>query len=283
MSRNVALTLNRSKPSVKAVTFDVWETLLLEKNGWNMKRTNARCNNLARAFERLGIKVSVEQIAFAFREMTSWLSGFWETNRDVTHVDQIRFIVKTASRGLVTMKEEWADQLSSAYVSALFEVPPYLNPDAPKVLQQLKDKNKLIGIICNTGLTPGFGLRRFLTKEGLAKYFDVMLFSDEVEIRKPDSKMFQIAAQKLQVRPYQIVHIGDNLKSDVWGAGNAGLRTLHFHSESGRDRIAESDPRSLVSVSRKFKNLKIDHIVPDKTVASLAMVIEAIEELELTA
>jgi len=272
--------LSAGKPKIKAVTFDLWETLLFEKNGWNLRRTNARCESIAQTLSKFGIKISIEQLALAFKKMASWLEIVWQMNNEVTHLDQIRFIIRTASKGLITIKEEWIDDLRSAYVSPFFKVAPYLNPDASKVLQWLEDQDKLIGLICNTGLTPGFGLRRFLEREGLAGYFDLMLFSDEVGIRKPDPRMFHIAAQRLKVKHFEIVHIGDNLKSDVWGAKNAGFKALYFSAEVGRDRVAESDPTSLVSISRKVNNLSKDQIVPDKTIRSLAMAMKAIQELD---
>ena len=274
--------MNADKSSIKAVTFDLWETLLLEKNGWNIQRRNARCKNLALVLIRIGVKISIEQIALAFEKMNSWLANVWLTNYEVTHLDQIRFIINTVSDGSIAVKEEWIEDLSSAYVSAIFEVPPYLNPDAHKVLQWLKDHGKLIGLICNIGLTPGFGLRRFLAREGVAEYFDLMLFSDEVGIRKPHPEIFQMASQKLQVDPYEIVHIGDNLKSDVWGARRAGFRAIYLLTDVGRDRIAESDHKLLVSISRNLDSLRKEQTVPDKTVTSLAMTIGAIEELELS-
>ena len=266
--------------SVKAVTFDLWETLLFEKDGWNQRRMNVRCQNLAQALNKLGVKIPTEQFAFAFKEMTSWLENIWKNNREVTHYDQIQFIVKTASKNTINLKQEWITQLSSAYTSAIFDIPPILNPDARKVLQWLKNQNIRMGIICNTGLTPGFGLRKFLANEDMADYFDLMLFSDEVGVRKPNPKIFQTASQELQTKPRNVVHVGDNLKSDVWGAKNAGFRTILLATTTGRDRIAESDPTSLVAISRKMGNLKKEQIVPDKTVTSLGDTIKAIQELE---
>ena len=271
--------MNQAKSHIRAVTFDLWETLLLERDGWSLRRRNVRCQSLTRVLEKLGVKISVEQIARAFREMTSWLADVWDLNREVTHLDQIQFILEAASRGAIRMREEWIDDLSSAYVSAVFEVPPYLNPDARKVLKSLKEQGKLVGLICNVGLTPGFGIRRVLAKEGVVKYFDLMLFSDEVGIRKPNPEIFKVAAQRLKIKPYETVHVGDNLKSDIWGATNAGFRAIHFLADVGRDRTAESDPSSLVSISRRLNDLKEETITPDKTITSLAQVIQVIQEL----
>lgn len=265
---------------IKAVTFDLWQTLLLERDGDNSRRILARSKNLEKILQKFGIKTSIKQLISVIKAMSPWLVSIWETNKDVTHLDQLRFIVKTASKSLVSMKEEWTDELSMAYVSPLFEVPPYLNLDARKVLQQLKDQNKLIGLICNTGRTPGFSLRKFLQKKGVAEYFDIMLFSNDVGIRKPDPRLFQKATQKLKVKPHEVIHVGDNLKTDVWGAKNAGLKAIHFSTETGRDKVAETDPTSLVAISRKLGKLKEKEILPDGTIKSLKMVMEVIESLE---
>jgi len=272
--------LNDDKPKIKAVTLDLWETLLLEWDGANKQRTLIRCRNLARALSKFGIQISIDQLASALKAMSSWLLSVWEKNREVTHLDQIRFIVEAATDGSVPLREEWLNELSSAYVSAIFELPPYLNPDAPQLLQWLRDHGKRIGLICNVGRTPGFILRRFLEDKGIGNFFDAMIFSDEVGTRKPHPEIFRMAARRLGVKPSEIIHIGDNLRSDVWGAKNAGFKAIHFSTRKGRDMIAESDPNSLVSISRKLGDLKEEEIVPDRTVTSLAMAIEAIKELE---
>ncbi len=269
-----------SQSVIKAVTFDLWETLLFEKDGASQQRTIVRCKNLACALSKLGIKVTVEQVESALNKMICSLLEIWDKNKDVTYLDQINLIVKHASNGSVMLSEQSVEELSSAYISPVFEVRPYINPDAQKVLQELESKNRLIGLICNTGLTPGSGLRRFLSDENMAEYFDVMTFSDELGIRKPDPKIFLSTAKKLKVKPYEVVHVGDNLKSDVWGAKNAGLKAIYFSSTAGRDKIAESDPNSLVSLSRNVGDLQTNQTSPDKTITSIGMVTKAIAEIE---
>ena len=273
--------MNERNVSIKAVTFDLWQTLLFETDGADSKRMTVRSKNLSQATAKLGIGVTEEQFRRSFGEMISWLESIWDADNEVTHVDQLRYIMKVASPNSLTLRQEWIEQLSSAYTSAIFDVPPYLNPDAEKTLQQLKECKKHIGLICNTGLTPGFSLRDFLAKNGVAKYFDVMLFSDEVGFRKPKPEIFQLAAQKMQIKPHEIAHVGDNLRSDIWGAKNAGFKAIHISTDVGLDKIAEADPRSLMSISFKPMNLKKDQMVPDKTVTSLVMVTKAVQELEM--
>jgi putative hydrolase of the HAD superfamily len=274
------IMLTKGENPIKAVTFDLWETLLFEKDGASLRRSARRCENLAKALGRFGLKVSVRQVKLAVQETVSSLLPLWDGNKDVTTLDQLRIVVKSASKGKAALKDEWVEELTSAYVSAVFQVRPYLNPDAKEVLLWLKNRGSRVGLICNTGITPGTALRQLLAEGGVAGYFDVMIFSNEVGIRKPDPEIFHLAAQELGVESSRAVHVGDNLRVDIWGAKNAGFRAIHFACEEGKDRIAEADPNSLVARSRKMGILRKEQVTADKTITSFNMITEAIEQLE---
>ncbi len=111
----------------------------------------------------------------------------------------------------------------------------------------------------------------------IAEYFDLMIFSEELGIRKPDRRIFNMATRGLKVKQCEAVHVGDNLKTDVWGAKNAGLKAIHLYSEVGHDKTAEADPNSLLSLSRKLGGPVTSQITPDSTISSLAMLTETVE------
>jgi len=275
-----AAKLDNGKLQIKAVTFDLWETLLLEKDGASARRATARCRNIAEALNKLGVKTSIEQSKLALKQTVDSLLRIWDNNKDVSHLEQLKLVVKYASKGSVNMRKEWINELSAAYVAPLFEIPPLLNPKTHKVLKWLKNHEKNVGLICNTGLTPGKDLRRFLDKEGVAGYFDVMIFSDEVGIRKPGAEIFHLASRRLKAEPFEIVHVGDNLKSDVCGAKNAGFKAVHFLCEQTRDMDAASDPSSLAYRSRSLGKVEMSDAVPDWTISSLAVLVEIVERLD---
>jgi putative hydrolase of the HAD superfamily len=272
--------LNQDQHIIKAVTFDLWETLLFEKDGNSNRRNAARVGNVTEAFDSFGVRVSTEQMESALKQLIATLLGIWDWNEDVSHVEQLEILVKYVSHGSLALRNEWVEKLSSAYLSPFFEVPPYLNPDATSVLEELTEAGKRVGLICNTGLTPGFALRRFLESEGVLDFFDFLAFSDEVGFRKPEPSVFHLTAGKLKVDPCNVVHVGDNLRIDVYGAKNAGFKAIHFSCEEGRDKVAEADPNSLVSLSRNLGNLSQRQVSPDKTINSLVETIKAIKELE---
>jgi putative hydrolase of the HAD superfamily len=266
--------------SIKAVTFDLWETLLFERDGDSNRRSQARYAHVAEAFNKFGIQVSREQVQSAMKQVINSLLKIWDRNEDVTHVEQLEALVRFVTNGSVEFRREWVEALSEAYVSPFFEIPPYLNPDARSALEYLVESGKGIGLICNTGLTPGFALRRFLDSEGVLGCFDFLAFSDEIGFRKPDYRIFHLVARKLKTDPNSVIHVGDNLRIDVWGAKSAGFRAICFACDEGRDKIAEADPNSLVARSRSLGTLEKDQIKPDKTISSLGEVKEAVEWLE---
>lgn len=275
--------MGKNDHTLKAVTFDLWETLLFERNGANAERASSRCRKLAQTLNRFGVGVSVAQTREALSKTISSLLEKWNRNEDVAHMDQIRLLLGNLTSSSAVSKTKLIQELSSAYVSPFFEVPPYLNPDAHAALKWLKSRHKLIGLVCNTGLTPGTTLRRFLSEQEVSDYFDLMIFSDEVGIRKPDCRIFQLAANKMKVEPWKVVHVGDNLGADIYGAKSAGFKAIHLSSAVGRDKIAESDPNSLVSLSRNLGSLEGKEMKPDKTIASLAIIGKTIEEIEAEA
>jgi putative hydrolase of the HAD superfamily len=60
---------------------------------------------------------------------------------------------------------------------------------------------------------------------GIGAYFCGSLSAREVGMGKPDVRIFQAAAQALQVAPQQILHVGDDESLDVLGALAAGMQT----------------------------------------------------------
>ena len=273
--------MRKSNSKIKAVTLDLWQTLLLDRDGASERRNLIRCQNLSKALGQIGIEASVMKLSSVLNETSSWLATVWASDREVTHYDQIRFVLEKASGVAVEMSDERLKLLSSAYVSPILEHPPYLDPAANRLLQWLRGGGKGVGLISNVGMTPGFVLRRVLQMQGIAHYFDALIFSDEVGIRKPDRSIFHLTAEKLDARPSEIVHIGDDLRSDALGAKNAGFRTILLSTDVGRDMIAERDPTSLVSITREFgSGLRIDEVAPDRTITSLDMAIEAIKQLD---
>jgi putative hydrolase of the HAD superfamily len=237
--------------TIKAVTFDLWNTLLFETDNAGNLRAAIRGKNVTGTLNKLGLLVSLDDVSAALNEVVNTLVQLWDQNKDVTHVDQLSLLVRHASDGKVILREDWIRELSSAYISSVYEIPPYIDPEAHAILQQLRTQNKKIGLICNTGVTPGFALKRILAQQDIAKYFDVMTFSDEVGIRKPEPRISRHTAHELRTKPHETVHVGDNLKADVYGARTAGFKAILLATDQGKDKTAVKDSNSLFGAIKK--------------------------------
>ena len=70
---------------------------------------------------------------------------------------------------------------------------------------------------------------------GLEGYFDFVVFSQDVQIEKPDRKIFEITAERAGCELAQMLHVGDSLKNDVEGAQNAGAHAVWLNREGERN------------------------------------------------
>lgn len=70
---------------------------------------------------------------------------------------------------------------------------------------------------------------------GLDRFFTLRIFSSRFGFKKPDVRLFELAMEKLRVRPEGSIYIGDNLQKDLVGAKRAGMKFILFGSEKCRD------------------------------------------------
>ncbi len=199
----------------------------------DLRRDELRCQGLQENLAKLGVEVSFEDLADGLRESTPWLASIWKKGEQVSTLEQIRYIVNhaTKNREILLTDPEALISLEESYWSPSLTAPATLNADAPRVLQRLRERSLKIGLICNTGRGPGHALRELMRREGILEYFDATIFSDEVGYGKPDRRIFLTAAERLGLKPSNILHVGDNIENDVRGAQTAGMKTLLFDYE----------------------------------------------------
>jgi putative hydrolase of the HAD superfamily len=59
---------------------------------------------------------------------------------------------------------------------------------------------------------------------GIRSYFDSIIISEETGLKKPDVKIFEMAAEALSVSPSDCLYVGDHYENDVIAARNAGMK-----------------------------------------------------------
>ncbi|MBD5772727.1 HAD family hydrolase [Marinomonas colpomeniae] len=83
---------------------------------------------------------------------------------------------------------------------------------------------------------------------GLGQYFDFAIRADQVGAAKPEVDVFSVAAKTAGRDLSQIIHIGDHPIDDVYGAANAGARSIWFNRHGARRWADEWGSRSSAEV-----------------------------------
>jgi putative hydrolase of the HAD superfamily len=72
-----------------------------------------------------------------------------------------------------------------------------------------------------------------LHKVGLLGYFDPIVISGDHGYRKPDRRLFQFALDGMNVAAGNTLYVGNDMYRDIFGAREAGMRTVMFDSDQG--------------------------------------------------
>lgn len=63
---------------------------------------------------------------------------------------------------------------------------------------------------------------------GIKKYFDIIVTSESVGVKKPNEKVFEYALEESGAISFESIMIGDSYEADVLGAFNVGMLPIHF-------------------------------------------------------
>ena len=89
-------------------------------------------------------------------------------------------------------------------------------------LKQLKEMGIGVGLISNWNHTA----KDVLTKNEILPLLDHVVISSELEIEKPDERIFQHAFKLSSVSPEKSLYIGDNYYDDVVGSRKVGMDSI---------------------------------------------------------
>ena len=91
--------------------------------------------------------------------------------------------------------------------------------DTVPALEQLREAGYKVGVITNLRRDLGELCRQV----GLSPYLDFTVSSEEVGLEKPHPPIFMAALERVGAAPEEVVHVGDQVRSDVMGAQGVGM------------------------------------------------------------
>lgn len=136
----------------------------------------------------------------------------------------------------------------AAYRS-FWEPSTWTDAEARPLIERLRADGLAVGLLSNT-VWPAAWHDEILARDGVLDLFDGRVYSSEIDWTKPHEEAFAAARSAIGVDdPAACVYVGDRLFDDIWGARNAGMRTVWLpHSEIPPDQRghAEGEPDAVV-------------------------------------
>ena len=110
----------------------------------------------------------------------------------------------------------------------------HLMPGAIEAVEYLKSKDYILHILTN-----GFEEVQHIKmdKSGLKPYFDEVITSDQIGVKKPDPIAFHKAKELTGLNTEPIAMIGDHLEADVLGAMNVGWKGIYYNPEKEEVKV----------------------------------------------
>lgn len=188
-------------PEIKAITFDLWETLIHDKSTILHNNTN---------------KYTDSKIGESYRKQLQ--------EKNISKEQFLNDFKKNA--GYKEMKHAKALVRKQIQNYKAFS-------DVDSILPLMK-KYKL-GIISNCS----FVTNEILNTWGYKKIFDSIVTSYQTEAKKPAREIFDLSAKKLNLKLENILHIGNNYNEDYFIPKQHGINTLLLDRKNKHKEVAE--------------------------------------------
>ena len=119
--------------------------------------------------------------------------------------------------------------------------------DTVETLTRLQSEGYVMGVISNT--KSDWSVRAILRRRELDGFFETIVTSAAVKIRKPRFEIFTRALADLKVSPSDAVFIGDSIQADVSGAKNMGMYSIHVFRKPAEERGFSRPDATVTSLS----------------------------------
>lgn len=244
--------------ALRAVTFDLWQTLLYDTVDSDARRNLLRVEVTARLLHGWGYPQPVERVQAGFEEARTAWARVRQLHTELSFRQKmVSFLAAVDPSLLTALTPQQIEELAMAHARAFLESPPTIAPDAGAVVRAMAEQGLRVGLISNTGVTPGFAIRRLLQAAGFGNLLSTQTYSDELGTGKPVRAAFQVTLHRMGVGPHEAVHIGDDLDLDVAGAKAAGMRVVLLATErtTGGEHNADAvalELREVVEIVRRW-------------------------------
>lgn len=206
---------------IKVITFDYWDTLVPIEEEKIKEMREKRVREVSKYLKGMGYPFSYEEI----KEISSNVWNLYRdnplSNKEVTLYIMVEEMLNSLGIG---GKKEIIERIVEIYEDYLYKAGLKVDDEVLKVIKILKERGFKLGIVSNT---PGGNVeKRILEDAGISSFFDIMLFSSFEGVRKPHPEIFMKVINFFNIKPEELLHIGDTPELDIEGPLRIGAKAL---------------------------------------------------------
>lgn len=238
---------------IKAITFDLWNTIFQNKSYAKIRK-----GIIKKFLEKNGFKISDAKFHKVFNKNFNFLNPT-EKNEQFKHIYTQTRINHMFDELQFEVEIEGINKINDDFEILMLDNPPLLRKGLIYTLNALSPDYR-IGMISDTGITPGKIIREVLKEYNILDFFEVTVFSDETGFYKPHPIAFKTALSQLDCSPRDAMHVGDLLDTDIKGAINYEMQAVWIRAP-WTDNPGE--------------------IVPDYEISKLPEILEIVKKLNI--
>jgi len=231
-----------SQPCIKAVLFDLGETLI---HYGKVSMTRVFCQGARASYDFLrGQRQPVGPfpiylLANAARLRWQTIRSHW-AGRDFDVLDLFQRVGER--KGISLQPQQW-EHLAWLWYKGLAEA-SVIDPRTSDTLETLRGLGLKLGILSNT-FVPAVCLDRHLTQLGLLEFFPIRIYSYQYQFRKPNLKIFNLAAERIGERAQDILYVGDRIEYDIRPALKVGMHVALIPAYTNTGKPVPSGTRTI--------------------------------------
>lgn len=214
---------------VRAITFDLWDTIIRDDSDEPKRKAAGRPTKkeerrmLIHQYLSRHESIDRKHVDMVYDTADAAANKVWKEHHITwTASERIDIVLKGLKRELPDLERA---ELARLHEEMELEFRPDIVAGVGEALAKLHGKYRL-GVISDAIFTPGRALRQILSDAGLLYLFDVFIFSDEAGRSKPDPSVFNAAIKAFGIKPGELVHVGDREHNDIAGPHGVGARAL---------------------------------------------------------
>jgi len=205
---------------LSAVLFDLGGTLVYQDEPQKVREARLRSLNLS--LRGRGHKIELSRMRRVFDEVFKPVYSYCEqTDTEVPLEEPFRqFLAKLGIQAddPQLIQDALADFLRPEIESWK------LYPDTIMLLSALKDMDLKLGLVSNA--SDYTVITVIIDRLNIARFFDAVVTSAQLKLRKPKPEIFKKALLSLGVNSSEVVMVGDTVKGDIAGAKNLGMKAI---------------------------------------------------------